>query len=136
MGELRRREGTFSVSCDLYPDQPAPTPCASKGSPIYPFVVQPWQVQLGSLPPALILDLREPDRFARGHLEGAVNLPYGRFQDEALDQVDPGRPVLVVDPGGARAAEMATWLRARGVSAGYLEGGYAAWTGLLVKSPI
>lgn len=52
-----------------------------------------------------------------------------------MEYIAPGECVLVVDPAGARAAEMATWLRARGVEAGYLEGGYAAWTGPLVKDP-
>ena len=31
--------------------------------------------------------------------------------------------VLVVDPGGARAAEMAVWLRRHGIDASYLVGG-------------
>lgn len=95
------------------------------------FVVQPWQLQCGELAPGQIVDLRAPDRFARGHLSGAINVPYNDFQEDAPGRLDPARSVLVVDPAGARAAEMATWLRARGFRAGYLEGGMAAWTGPL-----
>ncbi len=95
--------------------------------------MQPWQLQTGALQPEQILDLRAPDRFARGHLRGAVNVPYNAFQEEALQVLDPDRTVMVVDPGGARAAEMATWLRARGFRAGYLEGGMSAWIGPLER---
>ncbi len=99
-----------------------------------PFVVQAWQIQTGELQPEQIVDLRTADRFARGHLAGALNLPYTAFQEEAEEALDASRSVLLVDPAGARAAEMATWLRARGFSAGYLEGGMAAWTGPLERA--
>lgn len=99
------------------------------------FAVQAWQLQCGELVPGQIVDLRAPDRFARGHLGGAINVSYNDFQDEAPGRLDRGRTVLVVDPGGARAAEMATWLRGQGFQAGYLEGGMAAWTGPLEVSP-
>lgn len=98
-----------------------------------PLAVQGWQLQCGEVQPDCILDLRQPDFFRRGHLPGARNLPYERFQAEALHAVQGARAVLVVDPGGARAAEMATWLRARGVPAAFLEGGLAAWTGALER---
>lgn len=99
-----------------------------------PFVVQAWQLLTGELRPDQIVDLRDADRFARGHLPGAISLPYSAFQEDAEDTLAPERSVLVVDPAGARAAEMATWLRARGFSAGYLEGGMAAWTGPLERA--
>jgi rhodanese-related sulfurtransferase len=102
---------------------------------VFPFVVQAWQIQTGELAPEQIVDLRTPDRYARGHLRGALNLPYNAFQEDAPTLLDPARSVLVVDPGGARAAEMATWLRARGYAAGYLEGGMAGWVGPLERGP-
>lgn len=100
----------------------------------FPLAVQAWQLLCEEVQPATILDLRQPDRHARGHLPGARCLPYERFQGEVLQLPDLAQPVLLVDPGGARAAEMATWLRARGVQAGYLEGGMAAWTGELERA--
>jgi rhodanese-related sulfurtransferase len=100
---------------------------------VIPFAVEAWQLQCGEVQPAQVVDLRQPDRFARGHLPGARNLPYERLQAEA-EALDRGRSVLLVDPAGARAAELATWLRARGFDAGYLEGGLAAWTGPLERT--
>ncbi len=95
-----------------------------------PFAVQGWQVLSGEVRPARVLDLRTAERFARGHLPGAVHLPYERVQ---VEEIEAGTGVLLVDAEGARAAEMAAWLRARGLPAGYLEGGMAAWTGPLEK---
>jgi hypothetical protein len=47
---------------------------------------------------ALLLDARSADAFARGHLEGAVNLPFTDFTDEALVKVigpDRSRPIYI-----------------------------------------
>lgn len=98
-----------------------------------PFCVEPWQLSTREVQPQQILDMRSEERFRRGHLPGARCLSYEAFQGEALQLLDRGQSVLIVDPGGARAAEMAIWLRARGFEAGYLEGGMAAWTGPLTK---
>jgi len=103
---------------------------------VSPLAAQPWELLCGALRPARIFDLRAPEAFARGHLAGAECLPYERFQGEVLGLLAAVAlaedDVLIVDPGGARAAEMAVWLRTRGLPARFLEGGYAAWTGPLV----
>jgi phage shock protein E len=47
---------------------------------------------------ALILDARSADKFAAGHIEGAVNLPLTDFTAEALAEVigkNRGRPILI-----------------------------------------
>ena len=47
---------------------------------------------------AVLLDARSADAFARGHLKGAVNLPFTDFTDEALRQVlgdNPDRPIYI-----------------------------------------
>ena len=47
---------------------------------------------------ALLLDARSADAFARGHLAGAVNLPFTDFTDEALARVigpDRDRPIYI-----------------------------------------
>ena len=47
---------------------------------------------------ALLLDARSADAFARGHLKGAVNLPFTDFTAESLRAVvgdDPSRPIYI-----------------------------------------
>lgn len=46
---------------------------------------------------AIILDARSPAAFARGHLAGAINLPFSDFTAEKLAAVlgDPDRPILI-----------------------------------------
>lgn len=47
---------------------------------------------------ALLLDARSADAFARGHLKGAVNLPFTDFTDQALARVvghDRNRPIYI-----------------------------------------
>ena len=100
----------------------------------HPLEVPAWQLELGDLRPAQVLDIRQPDAFGRGHLEGAENLPYERFQVEVEDRVQAEEWVLIVDTAGARAAEMAMWLRTRGYRASSLEGGMFAWRGALKTS--
>ena len=102
-------------------------------TPPAPLCVPGWMIECGEHRFDHIADLRAPEAFARGHLEGAVCVPYEVFQVEALRRFPVEDSVLVVDPGGARAADFAVFLRRRGQAASYLEGGYAAWTGPLRK---
>ena len=47
---------------------------------------------------ALLLDARSPAAFARGHIRGAINLPFSDFTDEALREVigaNPDRPIYI-----------------------------------------
>ena len=100
-----------------------------------PTAVQPWQLACAEVAPDMVLDLRGHDRFVRGHLPGARCVPYLAFQHEAEQLCEGAQLVLVVDAGGARAAEMATWLSGRGVRTAWLEGGMAAWKGPLETRP-
>ena len=49
-------------------------------------------------PEALLLDARSKDAFARGHIAGAVNLPFTDFTADSLAAVvgaNPDRPILI-----------------------------------------
>lgn len=65
---------------------------------------------------ALILDVRTPEEFARGHAEGSVNLPLGQIA-QGTRKLDKQRPILVCCASGARSAVAATQLRAQGFEA-------------------
>ena len=86
-----------------------------------------------------IIDVREPDEYAAGHLPGAVNIPRGvlEFQVEAhpavANVVDPAlshkeQPVLVYCRTGGRAALAACALQELGfTNVRSIEGGISAW---------
>lgn len=65
---------------------------------------------------ALILDVRTPAEFQRGHAEGALNLPLDQL-GQGLARLDKGTPLLVCCASGARSAIAATQLRAKGFEA-------------------
>lgn len=96
--------------------------------------VEGWQLQCGEVEPDCVLDLRTESQFGRGRLASAQNVPYNRFQAEAESMTQGSSLILLVDEGGARAAEMAVWLSARGRQAHYLVGGLAAWRGPLERT--
>ena len=98
--------------------------------------IEGWQLIEGTLPAPQLIDLRDPESFARGHIPGAVNIPYEQLQVIAEGRLDPTRPVVLLDGGGARAAELALWLRQRGHDAGYLVGGMARWVGELASGAV
>lgn len=79
----------------------------------------------------LLLDVREPDEYAAGHLAGAVNIPRGVLEfrlsaDPAL--VDSGRPLLVYCKSGGRSALAAKVLQDMGYSQVVsMAGGFDGW---------
>ena len=98
-----------------------------------PIDIASWQLQCGEFTPDVVVDLRQPDAYARARLRDAINIPYEQIQARGPTELQPDKVVLLVDPGGARAAEMAVWLRRHGLNAHYLVGGYAHWTGELER---
>jgi len=78
---------------------------------------------------AHLLDVREPDEFAKGHIEGATNLPLSELR-RRVDEVPRDREVWVYCAAGQRAYFAQRLLRQRGVDAKNLSGGYATWLSL------
>lgn len=77
----------------------------------------------------LLVDVRTPGEFRRGHIPGAVNLPVDDLRD-LMDQVH-GHRVLVYCQVGMRGHTATMLLRQSGIEASNLDGGYATWS----KSP-
>jgi rhodanese-related sulfurtransferase len=79
---------------------------------------------------AVILDVREDDEFAAGHIEGAVHVPIGSLASKMF--YDPGdlvtdAPLVLVCKGGGRATRATAWLNANGFDAVRLDGGTRGW---------
>jgi rhodanese-related sulfurtransferase len=59
---------------------------------------------------AAVLDVREPEEYARGHVPGAINLPQAELATR-LEEVPRDRPVFVICQGGMRSLRSAQFLR-------------------------
>lgn len=89
------------------------------------------EVEVGDLPDPLpeglvLLDVREPDEWDDGHIDGAVHLPMMSVP-AALASIPTDRQILVVCAVGARSARVATFLQQQGIDAYNLAGGMVAW---------
>lgn len=62
---------------------------------------------------ALLVDVRDPDEFAHGHLDGAVNVPLDTIPDriEELEQ----RPIILYCASGLRSQSAHSQLKTRGL---------------------
>lgn len=78
-----------------------------------------------------VIDVREPDEFALGHLPGAVNVPRGilEFKIGGVPQAaDPHAPLLLYCRTSGRAALSAVQLQKIGYSKVFsLGGGFDLW---------
>jgi len=76
----------------------------------------------------VVIDVRSAAEFRRGHLPGAVHLPFWAAPFRALPVSDANTPVLVYCGHGPRARMAGAALRARGLRfVSLLEGHYAEW---------
>ena len=64
-----------------------------------------------------ILDIRQPDVYAKGHAKGAVNVPWGPAITDSLDKLPMDRPVLVYCYTGQTANQTVGALRVAGFDA-------------------
>jgi glyoxylase-like metal-dependent hydrolase (beta-lactamase superfamily II)/rhodanese-related sulfurtransferase len=78
-------------------------------------------------PQAGLLDVREPEEYAHGHVPGAVNLPQADLATR-LAEVPRDRAVYLICQGGFRSLRAAQFLRQRGFEdVVSVKGGTEAW---------
>ena len=76
---------------------------------------------------AVVVDVRNPESYAKGHIVNARNVPADQLERDRLSDVAE-RPVLLVDDNGLTAGRAASKLRAAGLENVFsLRGGLAAW---------
>ncbi len=81
---------------------------------------------------AVLIDVSEPDEFAKGHANGSRNVPISKLEGKLEGAKDlpsnKALPLVVVCPTGSRASRAAGLLRKAGYEkAQVLAGGLAAW---------
>lgn len=78
---------------------------------------------------AVIVDVREPDDYAKGHIEGAISIPLGLVKDK-LPNLDKNKKdtILVVCQNGTRSASAGKTLTKAGFEQVLvITGGMQAW---------
>ncbi|MFC8532792.1 rhodanese-like domain-containing protein [Streptomyces sp. NPDC057249] len=90
-------------------------------------------VDVASVPAdGLVLDVRENDEWAAGHVEGALHIPMSDFVGrvgELTEAVEDGRRVHVMCRVGGRSAQVTQYLVQQGIDAVNIDGGMLAWDG-------
>ena len=110
----------------------------SGGMLLWPFVRRttggPWvnttqATHLINREDALVVDVREANEFAAGHVLGAKNLPLARLDASGADLAKKKeRPVIVYCDGGERSAKALATLKKLGFTrVANLSGGLGAW---------
>lgn len=72
-----------------------------------------------------LIDVREPNEFAAGHVPGAVNVPMSEIGNR-LDEL-PDEAFDVICQAGGRSARVVEALEARGYDATNVAGGTGEW---------
>ena len=79
--------------------------------------------------PFVVLDVREPDEWANGHIEGAILLSRGRIEGRLEELVpDKDTPIVTHWGGTGRSALAGQTLKAMGyTNVSYMDPGFSGW---------
>jgi thioredoxin 1 len=75
---------------------------------------------------AYVLDVREDDEWASGHVPGATHIPLGQLEAR-IGEVEDGGRVWVICRSGVRSLKGADILFANGIDAVSVAGGTMGW---------
>jgi rhodanese-related sulfurtransferase len=75
---------------------------------------------------AVVVDVRERNEFAAGHVPGALPIPMGQLASR-MGELPRHDPVYVICATGNRSRAMTDLLRAGGFDAASVAGGTTAW---------
>ena len=76
--------------------------------------------------PHMLVDVREPSEHGAGAIAGAVLIPVGEIAERS-GELPSDRPIVAYCQSGGRSARAVATLRAKGLDAHSLAGGFRAW---------
>ena len=82
---------------------------------------------------AVLLDAREKDEYADGHIKGSINIPLSRFMDAEILFEDKSIPIYTYCHSGARSKRMVMGLTKLGFKNVVNIGGIMDYKGILEK---
>jgi rhodanese-related sulfurtransferase len=86
--------------------------------------IEPFELDSG----ALVIDVREPEEFDSGHIEGSINIPVDKLRERIMEIKHHGLVVTACGKGGGRSDRAAQLLRDAGFKdSKTLCGGTNAW---------
>ena len=91
--------------------------------------IQPQQYQsdfVESNSPHLLVDVRTPQEFSTGHIEGAVNIPVQSLA-QRMNEIPQDQPVVLYCRSGNRSSKAAKILASAGYDQVYDLGGIINW---------
>jgi rhodanese-related sulfurtransferase len=90
------------------------------------------RLQNGKRP--FLLDVRQPEEFREGHIQGSALIPLGELR-ERLKELPRDRQIVCICRSGSRSGSATRMLASAGYQAANLQGGMLAWNraGLPVK---
>lgn len=83
-----------------------------------------------------ILDIRQPDVYSKGHIKGAVNVPWGTAISESLGKLPKDKAIMVYCYTGQTAGQTAAGLRMLGYDAVSLNAGMGTKGNAQSPSPL
>lgn len=76
---------------------------------------------------AVVIDVREDDEWAAGHIDGAIHIALGTIPDR-LEHVPKDGPIFMICARGGRSTRAVEYLRQHEIEAINVVGGMMAWT--------
>lgn len=85
--------------------------------------------------PTKIVDVREPELFADGHVPGAINIPYDNARERILKELSKNDRIVFICHSGPMGEKLSGVLTQNGYPKVYnVDGGMRWWKGPLEKS--
>jgi len=82
----------------------------------------------------IIVDVREQDEFAEGHIENSYNVPLSQLQNKKFDPLTKEEKYIIICRSGNRSQTASNILIENGFEIVNVEKGITSWPGTLVKN--